>query len=279
MVRIGGAQIPVTNDIYKNVAIIKTAVDWAHENKVDFLLTPEGSLSGYLNSYEELEQKDIPLHIQDLTKYSAGKGVGLILGTEYIKDIPSGKVKCSQVRYHDDATMLIGEYDKQMPIPAENAYPGESPKKPIHIEGFGQKGRYDFTAGTFICNDMWGQMSGKQINIPDMLFYNHHDTDIIFHASNGFRGPEAGDEECNKKLKEYADIHVWMSSRWGIPIVTVDNCYKNDGTPYDGPTSSTSGIIQNGEWLVKAAECGTDYFYHDFNFDAMMKTGAFGKTQ
>ena len=94
MVRIGGAQIPVTNDIYKNVAIIKTAVDWAHENKVDFLLTPEGSLSGYLNSYEELEQKDIPLHIRDLTKYSADKGVGLILGTEYIKDIPSGKVKC-----------------------------------------------------------------------------------------------------------------------------------------------------------------------------------------
>ena len=57
-----------------------------------------------------------------------------------------------------------------------------------------------------------------------------------------------------------------MQSRFGIPILTVDNCYKNDGQFYDGPTSSTSGIIHNGEWLVKASSTGTDYFYYDFNF-------------
>lgn len=271
MIRIAGAQIPVTKDIYKNVSHIKAALDWAYENKVDFLLTPEGALSGYLNSYEELENMPLIEQERELVAYAAKKGVALILGTEYIKDIPSGKVKCSQVRYYDDATVLVGEYDKQMPIPAENAYIGNGPEQPIRYNGFGSRGPYDFKAGTFICNDMWGQLKGKTITIPDMHFYKHYQTDIIFHASNGFRGPEAGDEFNNKKLKEFADINLWMHSRFGIPILTVDNCYKNNGEFYDGLTSSTSGVILNGEWLVKAAPSGTDYFYYDFDFEVLAR--------
>lgn len=266
MIRIGGAQIPVTKDIYTNVKHIKVAIDWANEHNVDFLLTPEGALSGYLNSYEELDSMPLLEQEREIVAYAAKNGVALILGTEYIKDIPSGRVKCSQVRYYDDATALVAEYDKQMPIPAEHAYVGTGPEQPIELNGFGQRGPYNFKAGTFICNDMWGQLRGKTITIPDMQFYNHHNTDIIFHASNGFRGSEAGDEYNNKKLKEFADINLWMNSRFNIPIVTVDNCYKNNGEFYDGPTSSTSGIIHNGEWLVKAADSGTDYFYYDFNF-------------
>ena len=266
MTRIAGAQIPVTKDIYKNIETIKTALDWAEENKVDFMLTPEGSLSGYLNSFSQPESIDIDQHINDVVAYACTKGVNLILGTEYIKKIPSGRVKCSQVRYYDDSSQLIDEYDKQMPIPAEEAYIGESPTGPIELQGLGARGPYNFKAGTFICNDMWGQLAGKTVAIPDMQFYAHHKTNIIFHASNGFRGEEAGDEEHNKKLKEYADINLWMNSRWDIPIVTVDNCYKNNGQYYDGPTSSTSGIILNGEWLVKATPSDTDYFYYDFKF-------------
>jgi hypothetical protein len=266
MIRIAGAQIPVTTDVYKNIATIKKAIDWAEENKVDFMLTPEGSLSGYLNTFPQLQHMQLDQKINDVVAYAATKNVNLILGTEYIKKIPSGEVKCSQVRYYDDATQLVAEYDKQLPIPAEEAYVGESPSNPIELEGLGARGPYSFKAGTFICNDMWGQLNGKTVTIPDLQFYKHHDTDIIFHASNGFRGEEVGDDYNNQKLKEFADINLWMHSRFGIPIITVDNCYKNNGEYYDGPTSSTSGIIHNGEWLVKAAPSGTDYFYYDFNF-------------
>ena len=58
MIRIGGAQIPVTKNINLNVEQIKKAIDWASENKVDYLLTPEGALSGYMNSYDLLIEPD-----------------------------------------------------------------------------------------------------------------------------------------------------------------------------------------------------------------------------
>ncbi len=46
-IRIAGSQIPIKdNDIQFNKNEILKALDWAKENEVDCLLTPEGSLSG-----------------------------------------------------------------------------------------------------------------------------------------------------------------------------------------------------------------------------------------
>ena len=47
MIRLAGAQIPNGADIQINKKEIFKALDWAKENEVDELLTPEGSLSGY----------------------------------------------------------------------------------------------------------------------------------------------------------------------------------------------------------------------------------------
>ena len=46
-IRLAGAQIPVTQDIQYNKKQIFKALDWAKDNQVDHLVTPEGSLSGY----------------------------------------------------------------------------------------------------------------------------------------------------------------------------------------------------------------------------------------
>ena len=51
-VRFAGAQIPVTQDLDKNEASIIKAIDWAAENNCDWLLTPEGSLSGYFPNFD-----------------------------------------------------------------------------------------------------------------------------------------------------------------------------------------------------------------------------------
>jgi predicted amidohydrolase len=265
MIRIGGAQIPVTDNIAENVKHIKEAINWASKNDVDMLLTPEGSLSGYMNTFDELNDSNLSEAIKEVTSHSSSKNMYLALGTEYIKNINYGKVKCSQIQYYSDTALLIDSYDKQMVIPGENNYPGKG-LKVVDFQIFNHKGQTEFKIGSFICNDMWGQLDNKQIVTSDLFYYQNSNTNIIFHASNGFRGPEAGDEESNRKLKEFADIQLWMASRFNIPIVTVDNCYKLDGSFYDGPTSSTSGVIHNGEWLVKAAPAGTDYFYYDFNF-------------
>ena len=47
MLRLAGAQIPVASNIQLNKIELFKAIDWAKENGVDHLLTPEGSLSGY----------------------------------------------------------------------------------------------------------------------------------------------------------------------------------------------------------------------------------------
>ena len=265
MIRIGGAQIPVTNDPKENINHIKTAIDWAEENQVDVLLTPEGSLSGYLNTFDNLLSINLQNLCNEVVLYAASKNIQLALGTEYIKTVPFGKVKTSQIRYYNTSSTLVGEYDKQMIIPLENAYPGDGPRI-FNMECTKLDGIHNFRIGSFICNDMWGQMDNKQIIISDLFYYKSQRTNVIFHATNGFRGPDAGDDNGNKKLREFADINLWMASRFDIPIVTVDNCYTSNGNYYNGPTSSTSGIILNGEWLVKAAPSGTSYFYHDFDF-------------
>ena len=48
MTRLGGAQIPVGTNIQANKREILKALDWAKENEVNHLLTPEGALSGYV---------------------------------------------------------------------------------------------------------------------------------------------------------------------------------------------------------------------------------------
>ena len=50
----GGAQIPVTDNINDNIINISKAIEWAADNQVDYLLTPEGSLSGYVPSFNEM---------------------------------------------------------------------------------------------------------------------------------------------------------------------------------------------------------------------------------
>ena len=46
-IRFAGAQMPCTPNVDDNVEQIKKAIDYAVENKCDYLVTPEGALSGY----------------------------------------------------------------------------------------------------------------------------------------------------------------------------------------------------------------------------------------
>jgi hypothetical protein len=79
VIRFGGAQIAVTHDVDTNIKTIKRAIDWAEENKVEYLLTPEGALSGYYDSV--LTDDENWLKIQqgenELVAYAAEKKVGV----------------------------------------------------------------------------------------------------------------------------------------------------------------------------------------------------------
>ena len=85
--RIGAAQIPVTNNVQDNYKNIIDACDWAVTNNLDFLLTPECALSGYdtmswnTNTCGPTEEA-----MEKLKEYSKKTGLGIAVGTLWIYD-------------------------------------------------------------------------------------------------------------------------------------------------------------------------------------------------
>ena len=103
-VRFAGAQIPVTQNLEENKQAILKAIDWAEENNCDWLLTPEGSLSGYFPSFDLV----LPNGVSDLAKavfevvsYANKKGMGIALGTLWVDIEHRGTIRRNQIRYYD----------------------------------------------------------------------------------------------------------------------------------------------------------------------------------
>ena len=78
--RIAGAQIAVSSDVAANEQRILRAIGQAAEDRADFLLTPEGSLSGYRADFGRTEVAEATERVADAARAA---GVGLALGTCY----------------------------------------------------------------------------------------------------------------------------------------------------------------------------------------------------
>lgn len=259
-IRFAGAQIPCTTSIDTNIEHIKNAIDWAAENLVDYLLTPEGSLSGYYPGYD----KDVDALFaaeKIIVSYAAKKNVGLCLGTMWCESdnrFPEGYRKENQIRFYTKSGDFIDSTNKTYTIPE---YDQTVVSDSITIVDMPD----DIRASGLICNDFWGGLEFPSLPIYVKEQLGAH---VIFHATNGFKG----------ELPVYDEItEVWHEGNLrmasfitGIPIITVDNCYKMNGDPFDGKTSSQSGILLNGEWQVKAPRTGTQYFYYDFDLDCLV---------
>jgi len=253
-IRIGGAQIPVTENIQKNISTIKIAVDWASENKVDYLVTPEGSLSGYVTYYDF---EEVQTALTEIEKYSAKKKIGLCLGTMWQEDEYFGRVKRNQIRFYNDGE-LIGVTNKTHVIEHDASLPNDLEKNGVDIHWLTTE-KCGLPIVGLICNDLWGHswLGGKCIINEAQKTGG---VGLFIHSTNGERG---NDE--TKYFEKWHDAHLRLLSRSSqIPIFTVDNSIHMTGEDYDGETSSESGVVINGEWVTNVPRTGTQYFYHDF---------------
>ena len=123
-VRFAGAQIPVTQNLEKNEASIIKAIDWAAENNCDWLLTPEGSLSGYFPNFDLVLENGMP----DLAKsayrvitHANSKGMGIALGTLWVDVEHRGSIRKNQIRYYDKQGELLGATNKQYIVGGEDS--------------------------------------------------------------------------------------------------------------------------------------------------------------
>jgi len=268
-IRIAGAQIPVTQDIEKNVITIKKAIDYAYENKCDYLVTPEGSLSGYdHDSSPFFEFEKLSKSMIEVEEYAKGK-VGLCLGTVWLEKERYGFVGRNQIRFYNKEAMLVGVTNKTYGInPQDNGFlEHDMETQGVRNWALGDD-TFKFNAVGLVCNDMWGHgWSGGQM-IPWAAKQNFNmngrdDMQLIIHSTNAPRGDECTGPES--MFEEWHNAHLKMLS-WisEVPIFTVDNCYKMNGEEYHGRTSSESGVVIKGEYVTEIPRTGTQYFYHDF---------------
>jgi predicted amidohydrolase len=255
--RIGGAQLPVSNKLEKNVVLLKEAIDWAAENQLDYLVTPEASLSGYIKHYDKIA--DLKSALTEIEEYSKEKSVGLCLGTLWTEEQEDGtKLKRNQIRvYYKGQLLSIVNKTHLAPLDYEIGIVPSSSFTILKLIVEDENGNeIIIPTGGMICRDLFEAGDG---NLPMQLYQANCVMNI--HSTTADRGISTLYD------KVFFDWHnasfQLVSFLGGQPLITVDSCNKMGGAEYDKCTSSPSGVLINGEWVVQAPTTGKQYFFHD----------------
>jgi len=291
-IRIAGAQIPVSTNIQFNKKEIFKALDWAKENEVDHLLTPEAALSGYKpealwDSKDELEEalKEIETHI-------ASNNIDILfhLGTLFIEPETQGSINRNQVRHYEGRDGQCHIFSRTNKIACVGADDFVIPGDEINVLKLPHRTDREYIMATLICNDMWEWDDNHMLNYK---MSSEVQPDIIFHATNGVKftpdmlkhesNPEFSDVKYNNKflcnvLDNWHESHLRMTAvQCCATIVTVDSCVpwywdpkEEDKNPTwtldEFLTSSESGILNPlGIRLTDIPRYGRQYFYCDVN--------------
>lgn len=243
--RISGLQMVVTEDVGANERAIRGGIRRAALESADFLVTPEGSLSGYYSGFDRVE---VASAVERLAAEARSLRVGLALGTCY-KEIEDGREYCyNQVRLYAPDGEYLGAHDKILRC-SSLGHPGTGEMN-AYVEGtlrvFDWNG---WRLGALICNDLWatpGYTTSPNPYLPWRLA--QMGAEIILHAINS-----GGDQR-------YRAFHESSAELWartlGLPIVEVN------AAPADGrPVNARTGLIgPDGSRVIAVPDVGEQYF-------------------
>ena len=286
-VRFGGAQISITHKISENLTTLKRAIDWAEENKVDYLVTPEGALSGYYKEYADTNELVQELYAaeKEIVSYASSKNIGLCLSTLWVDNEKLGQCKRDQTRYYDRFGKFLGSYNKIMTIATDEVVPGI-----FHPGGMGVSDTEEFDGhpsvklfapndpmgkfkvGTLICNDMYGEDPYGTTIARRALFSlqnRKQPSELVIHPTYGLRGKEVDeslDPERIQAIRDWHKNHVAQLSWFTIStIFVVDSASNFGGMTSRYNTATPSGVCQEGKWVITVPSHGEQFFYYDFN--------------
>lgn len=244
VIRLTGLQMNVTNDVNVNKKQILSGIEKAVEEGADFLVTPEGSLSGYTSNFSQAE---VSSALNEIRSVAAGKKMGLILGTCY-KEVINGKEFCyNQVRIYDPEGIFIGEYSKILRCSNLNL-PGTG-EMIDYVEGqlktFEWKG---IRFGVLICNDLWA--TPGYTTIPNQYLawkLKQLGATLIVHCIN------------SGTVQKYRPFHESSAELWAysihVPILEVNAAHENERI------NAQSGLISaDGERVIRVPDSGTQFF-------------------
>ena len=277
-VRLGGCQIAIAHDVSKNVETLKRAIDWAAENNVEYLITPEGALSGYFdNALSDENWPKVKKGEEEIVAYATSKEVGLGLGTFWREPEVTGTINRNQTRFYNWMGHFEGSYNKIMLIESDIVIPGEDTAimggehKTIKLTPKSSPQSF-FQVGVLICNDFYGE-NREGTALARRALYSlknmSRPVELIIHPTFGLRGYEVHDdldEEIMKTYELWHENHVkQLSYSASMSVLTVDTISDFTGQlPPNIDTSSPGGVVVNGKTIVSAPRRGEQYFHWDY---------------
>lgn len=255
-VRIAGLQMLVSRDVSENEARILAGLRRASEDRANWLVTPEGSLSGYTPDFD---RQEVEAAAARLATEAKGLRVGLALGTCY-KEIEGDEEYCyNQVRLYDPQGRYLGFHAKILRC-SSLSHPGTG-EMSDYVEGALQTyGWNGFRFGALICNDLWATPNYTTIPNPYLPWkLKQMGAQFILHAVH------SGEDLRHQPFHE-SSTELWARAL-GLPIVQV-----NAARPDERPVNAPSGAVNaEGVRFLRADQSGEQYFACDLDVNAPTK--------
>lgn len=243
-IALAGLQMNVTNDIKSNQEQIIDGIRQADREGARFLVTPEGSLSGYTSNFN---QDDVATALDEIRNVAGKMKMGLMLGTCY-KEIRQGKEFCfNQVRIYSPEGHFLGAHSKILrcssidkPGTGEMVEYAEGELKTFDWQGL----RF----GILICNDLWASPGYTTMPNPYLPWkLKQMGAQFIVHCIN------------SGTLQKYRPFHESSAELWAlstkIPILEVNAAQGKE------TINAQSGLIDaNGERSLRVPDSGMQFF-------------------
>lgn len=243
-VLLAGLQMNVTPDMKNNLEQILTGIRKAAQEGASFLVTPEGSLSGYTSNFK---QEEVNIALEEVKTLAAKLKVGLMLGTCY-KELINGKEFCfDQVRVYTPEGNFKGVYSKILRC-SNLDLPGTG-EMVEYVEG--ELRTFDWNGlrfGILICNDLWATPGYTTLPNPYLPWkLKQMGAQFIVHCIN------------SGTVQKYRPFHESSAELWAlstkIPILEV-NAAQGSTT-----INAQSGLIEeNGERSLRVPDSGVQFF-------------------
>jgi len=241
---IAGLQITVSHDIKNNQEQIIAGLHKASREGASFLVSPEGSLSGYTSNFN---QSEVVLAL-DVIKTEASKlNIGLMLGTCF-KELRQGKEYCfNQVRVYTPEGHFLGAYSKILRCSSIDL-PG-SGEMVEYVEGELKVFKWhELSFGILICNDMWATPGYTTMPNPYLPWkLKQMGAQFIVHCIN------------SGTAQKYRPFHESSAELWAlstqIPIMEVNAAQGTE------KINAQSGLIDaKGERSLRVPDSGEHFF-------------------
>jgi predicted amidohydrolase len=244
---VAGLQMNVSNDIGQNKAQILAGMEKAAAGKAIFLVTPEGSLSGYQSKFD---QQELLKALEQVVSYAKELRLGLLLGTCFQND---QQLCYNQVRVYTPEGVFLGAHSKMLVCsPTDSPGTGEMlDYQPGVLQTFVWN---QIRFGILVCNDLWATPGYTTIPNPYLaLKLKQMGAEVIFHSVN------SGTDQLYRRFQE-SSAELW-ALHLHIPIMEVNAAHGKK------KINARSGLIDSrGVRSVIVPDVGEHLFFCEINF-------------